>query len=181
MPAIIRTSLDKVVLAIQAQLMAFLSFPVERVPLNDPDNIAIPPEQAEQLVFVWPDLETSKLYPGDGRWDTRDEVTFAVEVLNRVSLDEEETLQVWATDTSLGHLPLRHKVLQALVGFWPPAVFGVDGDVLTEAPLVPGQLSRPRPEKKQPGWGRSRFGVRGTYILDLPQTTAAIPNSGGIP
>jgi len=175
------TTLREVMLALQAQVVAKCDLPAERVPIMDPDSVDMPPQQAEQVCFLWPDLESNAWYPAAGRLYTAEDMTIIVDVFTRLARDEGDSLKIWLTDAVDGHVKFRHQVLNALIGFWPPKVPDVEGDLLTTHPIMPTSNVRPRPNKQHPGWGRSRLGFVLRYVLVLPQDDAEIPASGGIP
>ncbi len=84
----------------------------------------MPSPQGDFIVFLWPDLESSVLYPGAGRLDTRDSVRVVVEVATRLAGDEKQSSAEWLLNQKLGHLRMRHRVFDAFVGFWPTDVLG---------------------------------------------------------
>jgi hypothetical protein len=171
MPAPVPTDLSQILLQVRARLVAVLRWPEERVLPIDPDDADLPAPQGTQLCFFWPEIEAAKLYAGAGRLDTRDGVRLAVEIATQLATDPVGSYGLWLLDQQLGHLVARHKVLNALVGFWPgdPA-----GNVLTDHPFEPAGLSKPRREKKTKGWGYSRVGFQLTYILALDNPAALL-------
>lgn len=171
MATVVPTSLDVIILAVQARLIASLGWPAERVLVMDPalfDALDLTP-QADAFLLLWPDTETPDrpIFVGAGRLDTRATERILVEVRTRTALDEPQSRLVWLTDSvqGLGHIACaRHPVLDALIG-WLPS--DAAGDALTTCPLAPANGQRPTGDRKRPEWGRSTLYFDVQYVLKL--------------
>lgn len=189
----IKSRLDTIMLAIQAQLMIVTTFPIERVLICDPESLDFNPH-GDQYLILWPDSEPAVLPDviGSGRINCQVTDRFAAYVRTRFAVDESSSALKWLTDASLGHIALRHKVWDALIDFQ-----SVDGsDNILHFPILPAAGTRMRrgtpshisraagqartaggtfaPGLKAPsdkGWGESILWFDVRYALDLTVST----------
>lgn len=165
---VLPTRLDRVVLALQAQLESALGWPSERVLVVDPEKLSFDP-QADQYVCLWPETGFPEvpILEGAGRLDARHTVRLGVLARTRYAVDEPSSSLHWLTNSSLGHLVLLHNLWDALLNYQPTDTGDSAGNWLVVAPLVPVQSSRPRGRKPQKEWGESTLTFQFTYLLDL--------------
>ncbi len=167
MPAQIGTTADVLMLNIQAQLVAFLGYPPERVVIDqrDPGDETLI-AQAEQYVVlsVEDGMVTDGMVSYSGRLASVERLTFCTTLWTRCALDESTAGNVLMTDPSLGHLIARHALYDALTDYVP-----VDGssNILTASPVHPGRATRPRRPKPKPGWAWSQLYWVAPYQLAL--------------
>lgn len=163
--------LDELVAPLLAHVASITELPPERVFFCQRDE---PPfnSQADSYVFLRfedGDYDRPNLI-GAGRIDTRERIVLSATIRSRVSLDEADRDTIWLTETqaSVGHLQLRHKVLDALVCF---TVIDGDGNHLVTEPLKPATSRPPRKEKSpNPEWGQSVLMFDVIIHLDLDQS-----------
>lgn len=174
-PPTYATVQDGILAALQAQLVAWLDWPAERVLIVDPDKLTFHPH-GDQYLWLWPASESPDLpvFLGAGRYDFRETLRVEIGLRTRFGTDELTSDLFWMTDQTLGHGLARHKLWDALINFSP--VDG-NGNWLALAPVVPGQGGRPRMDDDEFQWGESVLGFEVLYdpALTLP------PASGGLP
>lgn len=159
------SSLADILPKIQDELVLRLGIPSERVIFDDPSMIIFP-QQSDQVIVIWPDVESCNLKDtlGTGRLQTREIVSLEIAVFTKKMTDSPNSKQSWLMD----HLKLRHAVLDAMVCFQPsdPA-----GNWLISRPILPRRDSSPeKMMKRDPGWGQSRMIFEIEYTLRLDQS-----------
>ncbi len=122
MSAPVPTTLAAILPVVQAQIMAWMSWPAERVLIMDPDEVGENYLQlGDQLCFVWPQNENLDVAneTGAGRWNTQLAEILDIILKTRFGVDEFTNAQSWATDAGLGHYTLRAKLIDAVQDFQP--------------------------------------------------------------
>lgn len=176
-------------LAVQAQLMSVTAFPAERVLICDPESMDFNPH-GDQYLVLWPDAEPAMIgdVSGSGRINCQVTDRFFVYVRTRFAVDESSSALKWLTDSSLGHIALRHSVWNALIDFqavdasnniicfpiWPSAGGrpwrGMQRFVSKKATQrrVEGKFAPGQAAPKDKSWGESvlAFDVRYQLALD---------------
>ena len=170
MPAtVLRASLDQIVPPLLDRVASVTELPPERVFFTQRRRVPFN-SQADSYVFL-------RLEDGDydrpnvlgaGRIDSRERVVLSATMRTRLSLDEADRDTVWLTEPSLGHLRLRHAVLDALICFVP---LDDDGNWLVTEPIKPARHRRPEKEEQpDPSWGESSLFFEVVYELGLDQS-----------
>ena len=134
------STLDAILLGINAQLMASLKFPQERVLLCDPESLDFHPHGDQYLLF-WADPEPASTPDsiGSGRINTQFINRLEVRVRTRFQVDEASQAMKWLTDQRLGHVRVRTAVYNALCEF---QVQDANGNILN-FPIQPVAGGRP--------------------------------------
>lgn len=167
MAAPIKTRLDAIVLACQARLVEILRWPEERVLVADPDDVDPVPTAVDGLCCLWPESASIRHYEAAGRYRTAEDVRLVVAVYTRLAVDAKPSGRAWLTGAGRGHLIARHRVLDALVAFQP---VDEESNWLCQQPIAPAPNSKPKRDRKTPGWGESRLTFQFVYDLDLDIT-----------
>lgn len=167
---IIPTELGTILLAVQARLMAVLGYPDERVIIDartDRDHETTGPTQAEQYVRLQVKNRNlvAETVEARGRIYPHMKATISCVVRTRVNLDEASSDESALTVASRGHLPVEHKVWDALICFQP--VDEDDNWLITE-PIKP--RGGTTPQKPPKTWMQSTIDFDITFALDLDQT-----------
>ena len=165
---VLRSAPQDVLLACRTRLIEVVRFPVERIRLFDPDLFnPSRGNQADQVLNFWPDVSTpTENYLGAGRIDCRRQLRLVVQVATRYGVDEDGSNEQWLVDQQNGHLEMLMRVEDALIQFIPQ---DAHENWLVTHPIEPGQVGKPQPDRKEPGWGYTRLGYVATLMLDLDQ------------
>lgn len=170
MPDRFRTDLATILPTLLARVVTVTGLPTERVFVCQREEV---PYDAHGDSYVFLRVEDTDFDDaniiGAGRIDARERVVVTATIRSRLALDEADRDTVWMTNASLGHLQLRHDVLDALLGFFPEN--SQNSWVLTTHPLTPGRGGKPRKERPKGNteWGESLLAFNLEYELDLSQ------------
>lgn len=170
MSAPVPTTLAAILPVVQAQIMAWMAWPAERVLIMDPDelNFEYLP-QADQLCFLWPQNENLDVgnETGAGRWNTQLTEILDLVLKTRFGTDEFTNAQQWAVSGGgLAHFVVRGQLIDCIQDFQPTDngdLTGNTGNWLCAYPLKLTSGSTPRRYKKWPAWGQSTLSVEVKY------------------
>lgn len=162
--ALVPTDFATCILAIQAQVMSSLSFPLERVILWAREEESWHP-QGDQIVRIRPrqQLPTPSVV-GAGRYGPRVTRTINVCLWSRYNVDQWDNDQSWLTDPTNGFLAFELAVMNALFNFHAA---DPNGSGMLFEPLKPETASQPSKSRAEPDWGKSEVDFGVTYVLNL--------------
>lgn len=175
MATVSATDLNVILLAIQARLMASLSWPDERVIIdarNDNDHDKSAPTHGHQYIRLGVKARTLDMasVEGRGRVYPRCDAVVSVTLRTRCDLDPAVSDQIALTDPGTeeipqrGHLPFEHDIVDSLLTFYP---VDADSNWLCCEPLKVRNGSSPLKPPK--GWAQSVWDVSVAFLLDLDQ------------
>ncbi len=165
---LVPTNLGAILLAIQAQVMASMSFPQERVILWAREEESWHP-QGDQVVRIRPRMQLPEgTLIGSGRvgqtlWRTTR--TINVCLWCRWNVDQFDNDQTWLTDTTNGFCAMETALVNALFNFHGTDSGGGSG-ILFE-PLKMGPVASPSKPRTEPDWGKSEADFECTYLMSL--------------
>lgn len=161
------TTLNVVLLALQAKLIAALTFPAERVLLLARDGESHRP-QADQYVSIRSRAQRwDRSRTGAGRFDNRVRRRLTVTLSTRLLLDESSEDTDWMTHATLGHFVTEQALFDALE-MWQPT--NDDGDVLLFEPVHLEEATQAEKLRTDEGWGDAAYSFDACFVLDLDQT-----------
>jgi len=166
--AVVRSSLDLIVLAVRDQLATILREDTSHVRIVDGDE-EFEDTVAEQYLCLWPGDEgpVDAIVMGGGRVDGRLAAMLKVWVRTRNALDATGDAESWLTDPQRGHLAFRAAIWDALLIFLP---VDANGNGLCVQPLWPGRATSPRRRKKNDiEWGESLMTFTAIYEASVDQ------------
>lgn len=170
MATVLRSSLDVLLLNLQARLSTVLGWPLERVVIDTEGDEQDDEThyQAEQVVF----LRTGGSSPvpgfeGMGRVWAPERVRCSCVLWTRLGLDEVPGYAIGLTDPASGHEVAALAVRNALTA-WQPT--DADGNWLVQEPIERTSTTGPRRRKRKDGtWAKSSVEFAMTYAPALSQ------------
>lgn len=122
MPGFIRANIGTVLPLLQAQLMAQLNFPVERVVVQKQrDTVDVASFQGDQYVVLKPDAEgmNRRQIQSAGRHDARVDRRVVVMGFSRLNLDVSNQDYSWLLDGVFGEQVFESSMINALMTWMP--------------------------------------------------------------
>jgi hypothetical protein len=122
MPAFIRSDVQTILPLLQAHLMAFTGFPIERVVMQK--NTALTEQatlQGDQIIVICPQGEgmVRPQIQSAGRHDARVNRQITITGWNRLNTDVSFQDQDWLLSTAYGYMPFESAMMNALVCWFP--------------------------------------------------------------
>lgn len=165
MPALARTSLRDIVLAINDRLVAKNVLPQDRIWISMKMNVPVH-DQADHYITILPlhQWVFQDCSDGAGRYYTEAHGRINTYLRCRLSLDESYRDKEWLTNETLGALSTYHKIIDALQMYLPT---DDDGNAILMEPMRLVYTNEPRKERQSPDWGEIMLEWQVVYALNL--------------
>ncbi len=169
MENVLRSSLDAILLAIQAQIIAVTGWDQSRVVIDTETEEPEGQWQAEQLVFIRLGSQTPQRdFEGMGRiWAAMD-VRLNCILWTRTALDEPPGYAIGITDPILGHQAAALAIKNSLDAFQP---LDSAGNWMVQEPMRPGAIGATvRRTKEDWNWAKTSIGFDLIYAPATDQS-----------